>query len=129
MALGDVFKFETDQAEGYELREKYHVFLGTTDHFRATGPYAFLFISSSDYGGCFPLPKDSYPFLTHDSYISCSNVVFYPQDYLDQVAPDRVGKITADDLARLREHLADHEVMVKWQITVACNAIDNGKKR
>ncbi|KRB26295.1 hypothetical protein ASE05_10325 [Mesorhizobium sp. Root172] len=127
MALGDVFKFGTDQAEGHSLREKYHVFLGETDHFRATGPFAFLFISSADYDGCFPISADGYRFLRHDSFISCGNLVFYTQEYLDQAAPERVGKISAEDLQRLREHLAEHDVMVQWQITLACTYLDKAR--
>jgi hypothetical protein len=124
MALGDVFRFATDQAEGHDERDKYHVYLGETDHFRAEGPFSFLFISSGDYGACYPISKDSYPFLHHDSFISCGSIVFYTQEYLDQAAPKHVGKISLEDIVKLRDHLVDHDFMVSWEINVACGLLD-----
>ena len=125
MAVGDVFLFVTTHAKGHDKREKLHIFLGTTDHFRAPAEYAFLFISSANYDQCFPISFADYgEFLKYDSFISCGNLVFYSADELKEISPKKVGSISHAHLGKLREHLADHEVMVGWQITVVCEAID-----
>ena len=124
MRPGDVVRFTTDQAVGHPDRTKIHIFLCKTDHFRAPAEYVFLFISSGDYGADFALLQASYPeFLTHDSFISCGNLVFYPRDYLEKTRLKKVGVITPQHLAELRSHLFDHEFLAGWQITVACTAI------
>lgn len=124
MAIGDVFYFNSTKVVGYETRNKYHIFLGKTDNFRAPAEYCFLLISSADYGNCFPISFADYgEFLTHDSFISCSNMVFYNSDELREEKPKLVGSIRTDHLVDLRNHLADHEVMENWQIAVACKAL------
>jgi hypothetical protein len=124
MAVGDVYQFISDKALGYETREKYHVYLGKTDHFRAGGEYVFLFISSSNYGNCFPIEFSDYgDFLRYDSYISCGNLIFYSAEDLKTSGAKRVGRISDAHLKALHSHLAGHEIMESWQIIVACNAL------
>lgn len=125
MKLGDVVRFTSDQAIGHDLREKMHVFLCRTDHFRAPDQYAFLFISKADHSGCcFRISQADYPaFLFYDSFISCSNLVFYSHDYLVNAKVKIVGAIDRRHLIALRHHLADHDVMEQWQINVACAAL------
>lgn len=101
-----------------------HVYLGDKKHFRARAEYAFLFISSSDYGNDFAISRADYPnFLTHDSYISCGNLVFYSHQELLDAKVEKVGIISPEHLVALRNRLIDHDNMVRWQIDVACNAL------
>jgi hypothetical protein len=123
MNLGQVFKFTTDQAVGHHQRNKIHIFLTTTDHFRAPQENVFLFISSGDYGNCFPIKKSDYAtLLDHDSYISCGNLVFYSDNDLKNVG-STIGQISNDHLKALHSHLVGHQVMPGWQIKIACNAL------
>lgn len=124
MNIGQVFKFASDQAVGHAQRDKIHVFICQTGDFRAPEEFAFLFISSSDYGGCFPIAENDYKsFLTHDSFISCSNLVFYSKEYLAGLNPQSCGTINAEHLKSLHGHLIGAEQMPGWQIKVACNAL------
>lgn len=121
---GDVFRFITDQAIGHARREKLHVFLAVTDSHRAPADHAFILISSLNYGSCFPLLQRDYPaFLSHDSFISCSALVFYDRAHLASTSPRRCGAIRKDHLIALRHHLSDHEVLTQWEITLACKAL------
>ena len=123
--IGGVYKFESDQAAGYISRPKFHVYLGPTEHQRAPAKHAFLFISSADYGGCFPIACASYTFLQYDSFISCGKLVYYTGAHLNGMKPpyERVGEISGQDLLQLRNHLAYHDVMVQWEINIACEAL------
>ncbi|OJX51215.1 MAG: hypothetical protein BGO81_11035 [Devosia sp. 66-22] len=124
MAVGDVYRFVSDQATGYESKPKLHVSLGATDHFRAPAEFPFLFISSSDYDSCFPIALNDYgEFLTHDSYVSCGKLVYYSFAFLKSLNLKAVGRLTDNHLAALRNHLADHDVMVRWEIAIACEAL------
>lgn len=124
MQLGDVIKFTSNQAMGHDSRDKFHIFICKTDHFRAPNEYAFLFISSSNFSNCFQILKNDYDeMLEHDSFISCSNLVFYSEDYLRNVKLTKVGAMNTDHLAALHGHLCDHEFLVQWQITITCNAL------
>ena len=100
-----------------------HVYLGLTDHARARDEIVFMFISKSDYGGCFPILHSAYPFLKYDSYISCGSLIFYSRPFMRGARAQTVGAISPADLAALRNHLIDHDYMVAWQIKVACNAL------
>ena len=123
VALGDVLKFGSDQAVGHKNRDKYHVYLGNTDHFRAPNEFVFLFISSSDHCNCFPIYKKEYNFLSYDSYISCGNLVYYSIEYLKHIKPRKVGRISNSVLLKLRSHLFDHKIMVRWEISLACGLL------
>ena len=124
MKLGDVVRFTSDQAIGHALREKMHVFICQTDHFRAPEEYAFLFISKADHSGCFPIAKADYDtFLEYDSFISCGNLVFYSHQFLIDAKMEPKGAIKKEHLVALRNHLADHDVMAIWQANVACGGL------
>lgn len=124
MKLGDVVRFTSDQAIGHDLRQKMHVFICQTDHFRAPDEYAFLFISKADHSGCFPIAQADYPtFLEYDSFISSGNLVFYSRKYLLDARMKPEGSIKREHLVSLRNHLADHDVMEIWQANVACGAL------
>lgn len=124
MAVGDVYRFVSDQATGYESKPKLHVSLGPANHFRAPAEFAFLFISSSNYDACFPIALEDYKdFLTHDSYVSCGKLVYYSLALLKSLNLKPVGRLTDAHLVALRNHLADHDVMVRWEIAIACEAL------
>jgi hypothetical protein len=125
MKLGDVARFPSDQAIGHHLREKIHIFVGkTTDH-RASDEYAFLFISSGNHADCFPIEQCAYPgFLAYDSFISCGGMAFYSYEYLKTLNLRKLGALSDDCLSRLRDHLANHDIMETWQCNMACKAID-----
>ena len=124
MACGRISDFVTDKATGYDSRKKFHIDLGITSHFRAPAPYMFMFISSSDYGGCFPISKQEYAFLSYDSYISCNGLIFYTYEELKAIQNIvHVGDLKAEHKSALRNHLIGHEIMENWQITEACNAL------
>ena len=121
---GDILYFKSNQAIGYSSRDKIHVLLGSTADYRAPYPIAFLFISSSDYGGCFSIKKSDYPFLDYDSFISCGELKFYTIDYLRSIDIEAKGPIRDDDVKALRTHLVGHDVMPDWQISLTCNILD-----
>ncbi|RTL96169.1 hypothetical protein EJV44_11360 [Ancylobacter aquaticus] len=124
MKLGDVVRFTSDQAIGHDLREKMHVFICRTEHHRAPEEYAFLFISKANHSFCYPIAQVDYPeFLQYDSFISCGNLVFYSRQYLLDAKMKREGALTREHLVALRNHLADHDVMVIWQASLACGAL------
>lgn len=124
MKVGDVIYFESDQAQGYGSKKKYHVYLGPTDHFRAHHEHVFIFISSADYGGCFPVLRSDCGFLDYDSFISCGKLLFYSVDYIQNANAQQVGALAVDVLKRLRSHLAASYTMAQWEINVACKALD-----
>ena len=104
MALGDVYVWETDWHEDGQ---------------------AFLFISSSDYGGDYLLLAADYPeFLTHDSYVSCSGLVFYTEGEVRKSGAKLVGKLSANHLAELRSAIANSLLMEGWQIRMVCGILD-----
>jgi hypothetical protein len=124
MKLGDVVRFTSDRVIGHDLREKMHVFICQTDHFRAPEEYAFLFISKANHTGCFPIAQaDYHTFLEYDSFISCGNLVFYSQEYLSGAKLKVAGAIKQKHLVALRNHLVGHDVMEVWQAHVACGAL------
>lgn len=124
MAVGDVFFFSSNKAVGFDERDKYHVYLGKTDHFRAPDEYVFMYISSANYADCFPISFSDYgDFLKYDSFVTCSDLVFYSMEELKARGPKKVGQLTKDHMAKLHAHLAGHEVMVTWQINIACDAL------
>lgn len=124
MKLGDVVRFTSDQAIGHDLREKMHVFICQTCHFRAPEEYAFMFISKADHSGCFPISQADYKtFLDYDSFISCGSLVFYSRQYLVDAKMKAEGSIKKDHLVALRNHLVNHDVMEIWQTKVACDAL------
>lgn len=124
MGLGDIYRFVSDQVAGHDSKPKIHMYLCQTDYFRAPAEYVFMYISSSDYDSCFPISQDDYSsFLTHDSYISCGNLVYYDRQFLLDAKLKKDGEIKRDHLAVLHGHLANHDVMVQWEIGIACGAL------
>jgi hypothetical protein len=61
MNAGDIHVWDTDQATGYAIRRKYHVYLCEAG-WRAEG-HAFLFISSANYGCDYKMRFADYLFL------------------------------------------------------------------
>lgn len=124
MVCGKISDFVTNKVVGRDSRKKFHIDLGRTSHFRAPAPHMFMFISSSDYGGCFPILKQDYAFLSYDSYISCNNLIFYTYEELKAVSKIiHVGDLSTAYKTALRDHLIGHEIMEYWQITEACSAL------
>ncbi|MFO1131170.1 MAG: hypothetical protein U1E16_04005 [Hyphomicrobiales bacterium] len=61
--------------------------------------------------------------LDHDSFITCGELVFYSREYLESVTIVPKGVIRKEHLVALRNHLANHDVMVQWQINEACRVL------
>lgn len=120
MILGEIYRWDTDQAIGHVLRRKYHIYLGEAG-WRVDG-HAFLFISSADYGGDYPLSKVDYPFFTNPlSYVSCNGIVSYSDAELAFADPQLMGSLSPLHLAALRNAVAASETMEGWQINLVCN--------
>lgn len=118
----EIFVWETQRAIGYELRKKYHVYIGEAG-WRQDG-HAFLFINSTDYGGDFRISRDDYSFLTkQESFIGCTGIVVYPQDELRRYKITRCGQLREEHAQGLHEALSVSDSMEGWQITLCCNAI------
>jgi hypothetical protein len=121
MNFGEVYIWETTQAQGHDLRKKYHIYLCAADWREG---HTFLFISKSDYGGDHKITKAECPFLPLEvSYISCSSLVFYTDDKLASFSKTPVGKLSKELLKKLYNSIHASETMVGWQISRACNAL------
>jgi hypothetical protein len=119
MAVGEVFFFETDQATGYETRDKFQILIDVNP-----GPpqeYIFMFISSDDLSGTdFPISVKECPVLKYDSYVSCGKLVRY--DY-NQLVELKIKKSTVtlspEFLRRIHDHLDGHDVLAGREIAIA----------
>lgn len=124
MNVGEIYYWSTDQAVGYQRRFKYHIYIGDAG-WREDGK-AFLFINRDNYNGFdYPLYKADYPFFTSDvSFVSCNNLVVYPEEYLGLVHPQFMGTMAKEHLLELRDAVARSEVMEHWQIALVCGVLD-----
>jgi hypothetical protein len=123
MKLGQVFYWETDKAKGHDKRFKYQVFICDDDW---EAGYTFLFISSDDGGGDYRITNPPYKFFPKsESYVSCSSIVTYDEDELDQIGK-AVGQLTAEHLKELHDAILSSFLMEQRYIKRVCNAIRAG---
>ncbi|MDQ0467712.1 hypothetical protein [Labrys wisconsinensis] len=122
MSLGEIYLFETTKAQGYALRQKYHLCICEST-WKEEG-FAFLFISKADYGGDYPLLKEDYNFFPLDtSYISCNDIVVYSADELAIINPSPIGLLKNEHLRELYNHILASRTMAGWQIKLVGNAL------
>ena len=122
MKLGEIYVWVTDQAFGHQVRRKYHIYLCEAG-WRTQG-HAFLFISSADYGGDYPIRNADYGFLKNEvSYVSCGNIVTYSDDEVAAAKPEKVGSLSLGHLKDLYQAVAASETMEQWQIDLVCKAL------
>jgi hypothetical protein len=55
--------------------------------------------------------------------VSSGKLVYYSLAFLKSLKLQPVGRLTDQHLAALRNHLADHDVMVRWEIAIAAEAL------
>jgi hypothetical protein len=123
MKLGDVYYWETKKATGHKTRHKYHLFICTANW---EDDHTFLFISSDGIEGDFRITNPPYGFLTKsESFISCSSIVTYKDDELEDMGPCK-GHLSKEDLEKLFRYIADSDLMPRKHIRRICNAIHDG---
>lgn len=121
MNLGQIYRWTTDKAIGHQQRPKLHVFICEAD---AREDHTFLFISSANYGCDYKILKTDYPFLDHDSFVSCGRIVCYSDEELAQFAIEELGRITKPHLAALRKAVLASDQMEAWEIKRVGNALN-----
>jgi len=96
MDLGEIYVWDTDKAKGYDIRQKYHVYICEPDW---QYEHTFLFVSKANYNGDYPIYHKDYPFLSLEvSYVG--DCVFYSDAELTASKPRLLGKLTKAHLAR-----------------------------
>jgi hypothetical protein len=108
METGDVFEWVTTKALGHETRRKFHVFICEGDW---ADDDLFLFVCSVEYMGDFPITTAECPFLSYDSFISCSYPVFYTAMELAGFNPKKIGRLPPEVIRKLAVHVADSETL------------------
>jgi hypothetical protein len=122
MKVGEVFVWETDKALGHTLRTKFHIFICPED---ADDGHTFLFISSTDYKGDFPIKKSDYPFLEKDSFISLGRTVCYTSSEMKGYTTKSVGQIKDSHLKELFHATQGSPTMEGREIKRVCNILKN----
>lgn len=99
----------SDQAAGYRARDKYHLCIcGSRGN--------YLFINSRNWEGAFELPHDDFPALPNDrSYVSCNTVVPVSDEYMKANNAVSKGKLSAEVIERLIEHIENCGVMSDYE--------------
>jgi hypothetical protein len=120
MNVGDIFVWDTNKAKGHDSRKKMHVFICVGDW---SEDNTFLFISSIDYEGDFPISASDYEFLTHDSFVACHSQVTYSDEYLAKCSPALVGRLLPKDIGALHDTVAASEKMEGQHILRICAAL------
>lgn len=124
MKVAGIYKWATSKARGYELRQKYQIYIG-----HSHGRHVFLFINSENYyGEGYCVHKTDYPFFMKEkSYIGCTNIVTYSNDEVHNIPHDSfVGVLCNAHIDELIKHISQSEVMEPRHITFICDAL---KKR
>ena len=120
MNLGEIYKWNTDRASGYNSRTKMHVYICEAD---ALEENTFLFISSHDWYCDYEIKKSDYKFLDHDSYISCSTIVTYSDGDLAGYSPKLLGQLAVPHLRELHRAIAGSDTMAGRDVNRVCNAL------
>jgi hypothetical protein len=116
--LGDVYKFVSAKVAVNAAKPKYHVAIDLNCGF-------LLFINSDDYPGAMRIDRTDWPEMPkQESYISCNAGVRYRRADLKGITIEPSGRLTEACILRLRQHIAESEVMPQHDIDVAIAAID-----
>ena len=118
---GEIYVWDTDQALGYDIKRKFHVYICEAGR-RADG-HAFLFISSANYVGDYKILSADYAFLVRDSFVSCRGIVTYPDADIVAAKPQLIGRLSKVHMAKLFKAISASEAMVSWQIRLCCEAL------
>lgn len=124
MLIGEIYKWVTTQARGYEERTKYHVFICED----SVHQNVFLFINSENYYQDFEITQTDYPFLSKtNSFIGCEGIVCYENREIAHLTQsDCVGRLTPECMARLADHLINCNVMTGKEKRLVCTELKNG---
>lgn len=121
MRTGEIYFWTTNKAKGHQERDKYHIFICNDDW---QDGITFLFICSQNYFGDFPITKAEYNCLPNEeSFISCSDPVFYTPEELQAFSAKPIGRLTKDFMKMLANHLASSETMENRHIVRICKAL------
>jgi hypothetical protein len=119
MQLGEVYLWETDQAQGKEKRRKYHIFIRRSDEHENI----FLFINTMDWYKDYQILQKDYNFLSYDSFVGCNSIVCYTDVQIKSAAPMLVGQILRPHLKELRDAIIAAETMPMGHATIVCGAL------
>jgi hypothetical protein len=121
MQLGEVYRWETDQVQGHDKRLKLQVFICPEDPEEVN---FFLFINTVDWYKDHKILQANYKeFLEYDSFIACNAVARYSNNYLNQIKPKAVGKLTNSDLKTLRDAIIGANTMEQRDMNRVCKAL------
>lgn len=96
---GDVIGFETDRAAGHGTRPKMHLVISVADGI-------YLFINSHGFRGSMKITKADFPEMHNEvSHISCNAPVRYSEAEIAKFKAAKIGRISANCLKRLSQHL------------------------
>lgn len=116
--VGAVFRFVSVKVAAVAAKPKYHVAIDLKCGF-------LLFINSDDYPGAMRIDRTDWPEMPkQESFISCNAGVRYGKADIKGLRIDPAGCLTDDCLRRLRDHIAESEVMPQTDIDVALAALD-----
>ncbi|MAM63871.1 hypothetical protein [Maritimibacter sp. UBA3975] len=114
--LGEIFRFETQQAVGRATRTKYHLAIDL-------GQGAFLFINSDPFEGAMRITRADWPEMPkEESFVSCTAVIRYTRADLQGVPIQQAGRLTDDCLRRLEDHVSKSWVLTIQEIEMVCQA-------
>lgn len=120
MKLGEVYRWETDQVQGRDKREKIQVFICQD----ADGHNVFMYINTVEWYKDFKIAHANYKdFLTHDSFIGCNAVARYSTGYLNKLALKPIGRLSNPDLKGLRDAIIAAETMETRDMNLVCKAL------
>lgn len=115
--VGDIFKFVTKKAIGYESRDKYHVAITLSKG-------AMLFISSDPFEGAMRIDRNDWAEMPkEESYISCSGLLRYTKDDLKGLTPVPAGRLSDACLTRLEAHVASSYTLEIREIDIILAAL------
>jgi hypothetical protein len=102
MQLGDIFHHETDKAVGFDLRNKYHIYICPDDW---QAGHTFLFINKNGFDCDFPISNTDYAFLPlATSYICCTGAIFYTDEQLATFPAKPIGRLSVEHMKQLYGH-------------------------
>ena len=120
MQLGEVYLWETDKAQGYEKRKKYHVFICSSED---GDEHYFLFINSADWYKDYKITRANYNFLDYDSFVGCSAIVTYTNAEITAAKPELMRRLTVADMKGLRDAIIAAETMEQRYTNLVCKAL------
>lgn len=116
--VGAVFRFVSIKVAAVAPKPKYHVAVDLKCGF-------FLFVNSDDYPGAMRIDRTDWPEMPkQESFISCNAGVRYGKADLKGMQIVPAGRLSDDCLRRLRDHIAESDVMPQTDIDVALAALE-----